>query len=159
MFSNSRRSCCKKYSSPNESLNTIGPVFPHTQHLKGGGILSMSSNSLNTSSLSIQTTSSAPVIIIKFFKTSVSAQTPKPKPLPIGMPGSLSNAKQDLLLGKCNKRSIFLTDLILKSNNPYQLSTHYNERCIKKVMYYLTDFMQFEPEFDYTAHGYDFRWN
>ena len=78
-----------------ESLNTIGPVFPHIQHLKGGDILSISSNSINTLSLSFQSTSSAPVIIIKFFKTSVSAHTPKPKPPPIGMPGSLSNAKQD----------------------------------------------------------------
>ena len=133
-----------------ESLNTIGPIFPHIQHLKGGDILSISSNSINTLSLSFQSTSSAPVIIIKFFKTSVSAHTPKPKPPPIGMPGSISNAKQDLLLGKCNRRSLFLTDSILKSINPYQLSTHYNERCIKKVMYYLTDFMQFEPEFEYT---------
>ena len=46
-----------------ESVNTIGPVFPHSQHLKGGDIISMSPNSINTLSLSFQSTSSAPVII------------------------------------------------------------------------------------------------
>ena len=116
-----------------ESVNTIGPVFPQSQHLKGGDIISMSSNSINRRlffgvwgefgefdlflglgidiggfvfcfevffelflvlksalkpsfyivALSFQSTSSAPVIIIKFFKTSVSAQIPKPKPLPL----------------------------------------------------------------------------
>ena len=66
------------------------------------------------------------------------------------MPGSLSNPKKDILLGKYNKRTLFLTDSILKGISAPSLSTRPSERCVKKVMYYFSDFMQYEPEFEYT---------
>ena len=66
------------------------------------------------------------------------------------MPGSLSNAKKDILVGKYNKRTLFLTDSILKGISAPSISTRPSERCVKQVMYYFSDFMQYEPEFEYT---------
>ena len=38
----------------------------------------------------------------------------------------------------------------MKGISAPSLSTRPNERCVKKVMYYFSDFMQYEPEFEYT---------
>ena len=133
-----------------ESVNTTGPIAPFTQNLGDGDILFLSNAVLKTTTLSIRNTSTNPIIILTFIKSSSIVQTPKQRPPPIGMPGSLSNAKKDILLGKYNERTLFLTDSVLKSISAQSLSTRLSERCVKKVSYYFSDFMQFEPEFQYT---------
>ena len=133
-----------------ESVNTTGSIAPFTQNLGDGDILFLSNAVLKTTTLSIRNTSTNPIIILTFIKSSSIVQTPKPGPPPIGMPGSLSNAKKDILLGKYIERTLFLTDSVLKSISAQSLSTRLSERCVKKVSYYFSDFMQFEPEFQYT---------
>ena len=46
----------------------------------------------------------------------------------------------------------YLIIIILKGIDPRSFSTHKNELCIKKTMYYFTDISNFEPEFESTDH-------
>ena len=70
---------------------------------------------------------------------------------PIGLPGTLLNPKKDILLGKSSCRTLFLTDSILSHINVNSFKTNQNETCVKKTMYYVTDFSNFEPEFGYAT--------
>ena len=71
-------------------------------------------------------------------------------PPPTGLPGALFNPKKDILLGKSTCHTLFLTDLILSHINVNSFKTNQNETCVKKTMYYVTDFSNFEPEFGYS---------
>ena len=68
---------------------------------------------------------------------------------PILLSGTLVNPKKDLLLGKSSRRTLFLSDSILSRVNANSLKTDINETCVKKTMYYFSDFSNFEPEFGY----------
>ena len=72
------------------------------------------------------------------------------RPPPKGLPGTLFNPKKDILLGKSTCRTLFLTDSILSHINVNSYKTNQNETCVKKTMYYVTDFSNFEPEFGYS---------
>ena len=81
------------------------------------------------------------------------------RPLLLGLPGCNINIKRDILMKRHSssgppkeRRTLFLTDSILKGIDPRSFSTHKNELCIKKTMYYLTDISNFEPEFENTDH-------
>ena len=81
------------------------------------------------------------------------------RPPPLGLPGCNINFKRDILMKRHSsvgppkeRRTLFLTDSILKGIDPRSFSTHKNELCIKKTMYYLTDISNFEPEFESTDH-------
>ena len=82
---------------------------------------------------------------------------PKERPPPLGLPGSNSNPKRDILLGRNSdagtpktKRTLFLTDSVFSGIHPQALSFHSNEKCVRKMMYYLTDISNYEPELEYT---------
>ena len=64
-----------------------------------------------------------------------------------GLPGTFSDPKKDILLGKDTSRTLFLTDSILKGVNQNALRTRKRQCFVKKVMYYLTDISNYEPEF------------
>ena len=72
------------------------------------------------------------------------------RPPPIGLPGTFFNPKKDILLGKSSHRTLFLTDSILRGINVNNFKTDNIEACIKKTMYYFTDFSNYEPEFGYS---------
>ena len=78
----------------------------------------------------------------------------KERPPPLGLSGCNVNPKRDILLGRNTdtgtpktKRTLLLTDFVLGKIHPRALSFHRNEKCIKKMMYYLTDVSNYEPEF------------
>ena len=77
---------------------------------------------------------------------------------PLGLPGHNMNPKRDILFGKNtkfssvkNKRTLLLTDSILSAVNPQSLTTSKHEICVKKMLYYITDFSNYEAEFEYTG--------
>ena len=80
----------------------------------------------------------------------VDARTGPKDPPPFGFPGTFSDPKKDILLGKDTSRTLFLTDSILKGVNQNALRTRRRERFVKKIMYYLTDISNYEPEFGYS---------
>ena len=49
-----------------------------------------------------------------------------------------------------NNRTLLLTDSILNAVNPQSLTTSKHEICVKKMLYYITDFSNYEAEFEYT---------
>ena len=73
----------------------------------------------------------------------VDARTGPKDPLPFGFPGTLSDPKKDILLGKDTSRTLFLTDSILEEVNQNALRTRRRERFVKKIMYYLTDISKY----------------
>ena len=80
----------------------------------------------------------------------VDARTgPKQLP-PFVFPGTFSDPKKDILLSKDTSRTLFLTGSILKGVNQNALRTRRTERLVKKIMYYLTDISNYEPEFGYS---------
>ena len=93
------------------------------------------------------------------FFNDIQTQTrpPKERPPPLGLPGSNSNPKRDILLGRNSdagtpktKWTLFLTDSVLSGIHLQALSFHSNEKCVRKMMYYLTDISNYEPELEYT---------
>ena len=88
------------------------------------------------------TASTAPAV-----STVTSAPT---KPPPFGLPGTLTNPKRDILLGKSSCRKLFLTDSILRAIDPSSLRTRKDEISVKKTMYYISDIGNYEPEFSLT---------
>ena len=77
----------------------------------------------------------------------VDARTGPKDPPPFGFPGTFSDLKKDILLGKDPSRTLFLTDSILKGANQNALRTRRRERFVEKIMYYLTDISNYEPKF------------
>ena len=47
-------------------------------------------------------------------------------------------------------RTLFLSDSILSSVSSQSLKTNSRDMCVKKMLYYLTDFSKYEPEFEYS---------
>ena len=130
-----------------ECLNNSGPLRPFTLDLKGGDVLVTPIPSVGNLSMNFSVIS-GPLLIINFKKPRPLRSAPKPPPL--GLPGSSSNPKRDLLLGRSASRCLFLSDSILKSVDTSSLNLSRNNRCIKKTSYYLTDFKNFEDELEYT---------
>ena len=66
----------------------------------------------------------------------VDARTGPKDPLPFGFPGTFSDPKKDILLGKHTSRTLFLTDSILKGVNQNAfLLTPYLRELIKTLSY------------------------
>ena len=132
-----------------ELVNRVGPITPVIQELRDGSIYTLSSEYQSLWSHTVLCDAANPVLNFTFKKNCPRAL--KTRPPPIGLPGTLTNPKRDLLLGNNTHRTLFLTDSILGNITPTSLSCRKNERCIKKRMYYLTDTPQYEAEFEYTS--------
>ena len=132
-----------------ELVNRVGPITPVIQELRDGSIYTLSSEYQSLWSHTVLCDTGNPVLNFTFKKNCPRAL--KTRPPAIGLPGTLTNPKRDLLLGNNTHRTLFLTDSILGNITPTSLSCRKNERCIKKRMYYLTDTPQYEAEFEYTS--------
>ena len=130
-----------------ECLNVIGPVEPSCHALNGGDIFQLPGSSIGKFSFDVSPVS-GPVMLIVFMKPRSHRNMPKPPP--IGLPGSTSNPKKDILLGRSTSRTLFLSDSILRNVDASSLVSGRNSRCIKKTSFYLTDFHRFEPELEYS---------
>ena len=137
-----------------EFINQIGPVNIFLHEAVGGSVFSMTEASQCQWShgITASVNKRAPTLTLSFRRTKV--QEPKPKPPPLGLPGQNYNPKRDILMGKHsefgsteNRRTLLLTDSILNGIYPQNLSSHKHEVVIKKTMYYLTDFPNYQDKF------------
>ena len=140
-----------------EFMNLTGPINPLRIKISDGSIYSIPASSQGSWSRCLISNPSIkkPVIFITFRKL----RTPPPRdsPPPLGLPGQNINIKIDILMGKHKvagkttmTRTLFLWDSILSSVSSQSLKINSRDMCIKKMLYYLTDFSNYEPEFEYS---------
>ena len=96
-----------------------------------------------------------PRVSITFRKVCI--PTPRIKPPPLGLPGCNVNIKRDILMQKhkdaqstATTRTLFLTDSMLGNIFPSSLRASNRHICIKKTLFYLTEFSNYEQEFEYS---------
>ena len=140
-----------------EFLNLTGPISPIRVTVSNGDIYSMQDASQGLWSRSMVPDASIkdPRLSITFRKVCI--PTPRIKPPPLGLPGCNVNIKRDILMQKHKDaqstaitRTLFLTDSMLGNIFPSSLRASSRDICIKKTLFYLTEFSNYEQEFEYS---------
>ena len=140
-----------------EFLNQSGPINPVVFELSDGDVYSIPASSQGIWSRSMLADSSInePVVLITFRKLRV--PPPRAKPPPLGLPGHNINIKRDILMERhkdagatATSRTLFLTDSMLISIPSSSLSANKKDKCVKKTLYYLSEFSNYEAEFEYS---------
>ena len=140
-----------------EFLNQSGPINPVVFELSDGDVYSIPASSQGIWSRSMLADSSInePVVLITFRKLRI--PPPRAKPPPLGLPGHNINIKRDILMERhkdagatATSRMLFLTDSMLSSIPSSSLSANKKDKCEKKTLYYLSEFSNYEAEFEYS---------
>ena len=94
-----------------------------------------------------------PIVLITFRRLRI--PPPRTKPRPLGLPGQNINIKRDISMEKlkdagatATSRTLFLTDPMLSSILSPSLGTNNKDKCVKKPLYYLSGFSNYEAEFE-----------
>ena len=133
-----------------EFLNLTGPLSPIRVTVSNGDIYSMQAASQGLWSRSMVPDASIkdPRVSITF--TKVCIPSPHIIPPPLGLPGCNVNIKRDILMQKhkyaqstATTRTLFLTDSMLGNIFPSSLRASSRDICIKKTLFYLTEFSNY----------------